>query len=140
MHSMCERGRQRGVGRMLALWVVEQLDVIKPISPRCFPCPVFPASDLHPLQEMKEALDNSVVRCPVSHICDVLPGGGQAHGKAILPKGGHPSPVWRIDRDLMIQRVVEHDRWLAAIDARLLLLTDLRLNACKPGQTCQTVL
>ncbi len=54
---------------MLALWVVEQLDVFKDISSGFLARPVFPASDLLPLEELKEALGDSVVMAiaPAAH-------------------------------------------------------------------------
>ena len=54
---------------MLALWVVEQLNVLKDVSPRFLAGPVFPASDVFPLQKLKEALGDSVVMAiaPAAH-------------------------------------------------------------------------
>ena len=54
-------GRQHAVVRVLAFWVVEQLDVFEDIPPSFFACAVFPPSDLLPLQELKEALGHRVV-------------------------------------------------------------------------------
>jgi hypothetical protein len=47
----------------------------------------------------------------------------------------HPRAIWGIDRELAIQRVVDHNGGLAALHSRLLFVPDLRLNACKAGQT-----
>ena len=69
MQSMCERGRQHAVVRVLAFWVVEQLDVFKDIASRFLAGAVFSPPDFLPLQELKETLGHCVVMAvaPAAH-------------------------------------------------------------------------
>jgi len=62
-------GRRHAVVRVLALWVVEELNVFEDIAPRVFSCSVSPPSDLLSLQELEEALCDGVVMtiAPTAH-------------------------------------------------------------------------
>ena len=53
---------------------------------------------------------------------------------------GHPDPINCIDFKLPIQGIVSDDGLFAAIAAWTAFITNLRCDACKAGQTCDTVL
>ena len=72
---------------MLAFGIIEQLNVFEDISPGFLARPVFPASDLFSLQELKEALSDSIVMAiaasahRVFHIVVAQEGGPFAAGE-----------------------------------------------------------
>ena len=51
----------------------------------------------------------------------------------------YPNPIRCVDGELPIQCVVHDDRRPSTINAGLLLVADLRLNAGKAGQPCNAV-
>ena len=61
MHAITERGRQHAVVRMLALRVVEELDVVEHVPSCVVSGWICPPPDPLPFQQLEEALRDGVV-------------------------------------------------------------------------------
>jgi hypothetical protein len=83
---------------VLALWVIEHLDVVEHVLPCCFPGQVGAAADAFPLQEMEEAFGHRIVMA--------VPGAARARLQIVLAQehlplaAGELRPLVGVDHHL----------------------------------------